>query len=108
MDREIAVQLHCGRKVASLWRQRFVEGRVAAAVKSLQRGSPRGNPEAETSQRGRAAGPRRAKSVPGLLAAIEDGIDLHNENPRPFVWRETAPTWADVILERSTERRRLS
>jgi len=35
-------------------------------------------------------------SVPDLIAAIEEYIALHNENPKPFVWTKTA----DVILEK--------
>lgn len=36
------------------------------------------------------------RSVPQLIEAIEEYIGLHNENPKPFVWRKTA----DVILEK--------
>ena len=29
-------------------------------------------------------------SVPGLIASIEKYMDVHNENPKPFVWTATA------------------
>src|SRR3990170_7496433 len=35
-------------------------------------------------------------SVPDLIAAIEDYIDAHNEDPRPFIWTAEA----DKILEK--------
>ena len=35
-------------------------------------------------------------SVPELIAAIEDYLDTHNEDPKPFVWTATA----DSILEK--------
>jgi len=28
--------------------------------------------------------------VPDLIAKIEDYLDAHNDNPRPFVWTATA------------------
>jgi hypothetical protein len=34
--------------------------------------------------------------VPELIAAIEDDIRIHNEDPRPFVWTRKA----DDILEK--------
>ena len=34
--------------------------------------------------------------VPDLIAAIEDDIDFHNDNPKPFKWT----TSADAILEK--------
>jgi putative transposase len=30
------------------------------------------------------------RSVPQLKAAIQDFIDAHQENPKPFVWTKTA------------------
>ena len=30
------------------------------------------------------------KSVPDLIAAVEEYLQVHNENPRPFVWTATA------------------
>ncbi len=30
------------------------------------------------------------QSVPDLIAKIEDYLDAHNDNPRPFVWTATA------------------
>ncbi len=36
------------------------------------------------------------RNVPELIAAIEDDIRIHNEDPRPFVWTRKA----DDILEK--------
>jgi hypothetical protein len=30
------------------------------------------------------------RSVPDLIASIQECIDAHNENPRPHVWTATA------------------
>jgi hypothetical protein len=35
-------------------------------------------------------------SVPGLIAAIEEYLDAHNGDPKPFVWTATA----ESILEK--------
>lgn len=39
------------------------------------------------------------ESVPQLVKAIEDYIDHHNENPKPFTWTKTA----DQIFEKITD-----
>jgi DDE superfamily endonuclease len=36
------------------------------------------------------------QSVPDLIAAIEEYLDAHNEDPKPFVWTATA----ESILEK--------
>ena len=36
------------------------------------------------------------KSVPELIAAIDDYIKQNNSNPRPFVWTKSA---AEIILK---------
>lgn len=45
------------------------------------------------------------RSVPELIAAIEEYVRLHNENPKPFIWTAKA---ADILQKVIRANRRLS
>lgn len=45
------------------------------------------------------------RSVPELIAAIEEYVRPHNENPKPFIWTAKA---ADILQKVIRANRRLS
>ena len=85
-NHEIARRLDISRGQVIAWRDRFAKGGVAAISSDLP---------------GRGV----FRSVPELIAAIENYIAVQNQNPKPFIWTAKAN---DILQKVIRANRKLS
>ena len=96
-NHEIARRLEISRGQVIAWRDRFAKGGVAAIESDLPRSGRKLKEWLEkhprfhvhftpTSASWLNMVERFFRSVPELIAATEEYIAVHNQNPKPFVW----------------------